>query len=147
MRKKPGRNSTSSPFRKRELSSDAKILVTLINKPQTKKEICQETKMNDRTFYRNISILEEKQKIIKCEDSSYALWNFNPLKKQIENAFIKFQKKPFIGTSSISSEVGIPWREIETVTCKVAKERGLTKGSTDGINTCFYDTSKEEASK
>jgi hypothetical protein len=148
MSKTPGRKPQYSSFRKRQLSSEAKIIIELIkNQPLTKDELCQNTKLNIRTFYRINSFLLE-QKIIKPIDGMYALWNFDPLEKQIENALIKLQKKTaFIGTSMISNEMGIPWPEIETVTCKVAKKLGLTKGTTDGIHTSFYNTSKEKPSK
>jgi DNA invertase Pin-like site-specific DNA recombinase len=66
MIKTPGRKPQSrvpSSSRKNQLSSDAKIIIPLIKEqPQTKEEICKETKISDRTFYRIISLLEEQKK-------------------------------------------------------------------------------------
>ena len=136
MIKTPGRKPQSlnpSSFRKNQLSSDAKIIITLIKKqPQTKEEICKETKIGIRTFYRIISLLEE-QKIVKYEDHTYALWYFNPLEKQIEDAFSKLLiDNPIVHFSHLVNEVGKPWNEIEAVTLKVAKKLGLTRSDDYG---------------
>ena len=131
MNKTPGRKPQSRTLRssrKNQLSSDTKIIVSLIKKqPQTKEEICKETKISDRTFYRIISLLEE-QKIVKCEDHTYALWYFNPLEKQIEDAFSKLLiGDQILHFSHIVNEIGKPWHEIEAATYKIAKKLGLTR--------------------
>jgi DNA-binding transcriptional regulator LsrR (DeoR family) len=136
MIKSPGRKPQSlnpSPSGKNQLSSDAKIIIALIKKqPQTKQEICKETKISDRTFYRIISLLNE-QKIVKIEDHTYALWYFNPLEKQIEDAFSKLLKQnPIVHYSHIVNEVGRPWSEIEASTLKIAKKIGLTQLNSKG---------------
>jgi hydroxymethylpyrimidine pyrophosphatase-like HAD family hydrolase len=136
MIKTPGRKPQSpvpSSFRKNQLSSDAKIIITLIKKqPQTKEEICKETKISDRTFYRIISLLEEK-KIVKCEDHTYALWYFNPLEKQIEDTFSKLLiQNEIVHPDHIVNEIGRPWHEIEVATRKIAKKLGLTPLNNNG---------------
>ena len=136
MIKKPGRppqSRTPPSSRKNQLSSDAKIIITLIkNQPQTKQEICKETKIKSRTFYRNISLLEE-QKIVKCEDHTYALWYFNPLDKQIEDAFSKLLvRNEIVHSSHIVNEIGKPWHKIEAATTKTAKKLGLTRLEDNG---------------
>jgi hypothetical protein len=136
MIKTPGRKNQSivpSSSRKNQLSSDAKIIITLIkNQPQTKEEICKETKINIRTFYRIISLLEE-QKIVKYEDNTYALWYFNPLEKQIEDAFSKLLlRNEIVHHSHIVDKLGRPWNEIEAVTLKVAKKLELTRFESNG---------------
>ena len=127
MIKTPGRKPEDSPFKKRQLSSDAKIIITLIKKqPQTKEEICKETKISDRTFYRIISLLEEQQ-IVKCTDHTYALWYFDPLEERIEAAFSKLLLgNPILHSDHIVSAIMKPWPEIEAVTYKVAEKLGLT---------------------
>jgi hypothetical protein len=136
MIKTPGRKPQSpvpSSSRKNQLSSDAKIIITLLKKqPQTKEEICKETKIGIRTFYRIISLLEE-QKIVKCEDHTYALWYFNPLEKQIEAAFSRLLiGNEIVHFSHLVNEIGRPWNEIEAVTLKVAKKLGLTRSDDYG---------------
>ncbi len=136
MIKTPGRKPqlrNPSSYRKKQLSSDAKIIITLIKKqPQTKEEICKETKINPRTLYRIISLLKE-QKIVKFEDNTYALWYFNPLEKQIEDAFSKLLiGNPIVHFSHLVNELGRPWNEIEAVTLKVAKKLGLTRSEDYG---------------
>jgi hypothetical protein len=139
MIKTPGRKPQSpmpSSTKKKQLSNDAKIISALIKKqPQTKDEICKETKIEERTFYRVISFLEE-QKIVKCEDHFYAMWDFNPLEKQIEVAFFKLQEEfPIVNYNDLIDEIGKPWNEIEAITLKVAKKLGLTRSvESNGIN-------------
>lgn len=145
MNKTPGRKPqlrNPSSYRKNHLSSDTKIIVSLIkNQPQTKEEICKETKISDRTFYRIISLLQE-YKIIKCEDYTYALWYFNPLEKQIEDVFSKYiTEKNILTFDIIVDEIGKPWREIEALTFKVAKKIGLRITELNG-KTAFYKKPK-----
>lgn len=130
-RKPQLRNPSSS--RKNKVSSDAKIIISLIkNQPQTKEEICKETKTRDRTFYRIISLLRE-QKIVKYEDHTYALWYFNPLEKQIEDAFSKLLVgDESLHSSHIANEIGKPWHEIEVATYKIARKLGLTRLEDNG---------------
>jgi hypothetical protein len=139
MIKTPGRKPQSpnpSSSRKNQLSSDAKIIITLIKEqPQTKEEICKETKISPRTFYRIISLLEE-QKIVKCEDHTYALWYFNPLEKQIEAALSKYiTEEKYVTCNIIVDEIGKPWREIEALTLEVAKKKGLRITELNGQTT------------
>lgn len=143
MIKTPGRKPQSlnpSSSRKNQLSSDAKIIITLIKKqPQTKEEICKETKISDRTLHRIISLLEAQQ-IIKCKDHNYALWYFDPLEERIEAAFSELLlENPIVYSVHIVSAIGKPWHEIEAVTYKVAEELGLTITTMDG-ETVFLKT-------
>ena len=133
MSKTPGRKPESSPFRKGQLSSDAKIITTLLKKqPQTKEEICEKTKISDRTFYRIISFLQEQQ-IIKCADRMYALWDFDTLETRIEDALSKLlRENPIVHPDSVVDEIGKPWPEIEALTYKIAKKLELAITTTDG---------------
>ena len=143
MIKTPGRKPQSlnpSSSRKRQLSSDAKIIATLSKKqPQTKEEICEKTKISDRTFYRIISLLEEQQ-IIKRVDRMYALWNFDFLEKTIEDALSKLlRENPVVYPIFVVNEVGKPWPEIQDATYKVVKKLGLTITPMNG-ETVFLKT-------
>jgi hypothetical protein len=140
MSKTPGRKPQYSPYRKKELSSDAKIIVALLRKqPKTKEEICKETETKDKVFYRNVSLLE-KMHIIKSIDHKYALWDFEPVELKIEDAFSKLTKTTaFIGQDRIVNEVGLPWHEIEKLTFKIAKKLGLAISNKEG-KTVFYKT-------
>ena len=127
MSKTPGRPPESSPFKKTQLSSDAKIIIALIKmQPQSKEEICEKTKVSDRTFYRIISLLE-KQKITKSQDHMYSLWNFDFTEKTIQDALTKLtQGTTFATPNQIANEVGKPWPEIQAATYKIAHKLGLT---------------------
>jgi len=136
MEKTPGRPTESSPFRKTQLSSDAKIIAALIKlQPQTKEELCEKTKISERTFYRIMAVLE-KQQVIKCQDRLYSLWDFDFLEKKIEDAFFKFlNENKIIYPDYIVDEVGKPWSEIQAQTYKIAKklELTITKAGNDTI--------------
>lgn len=140
MNKTPGRKPQDSSFRKSQLSSDAKIIIALLKKqPQTKEEICENTGISDRTFYRITSLLE-RQQITKRVDRMYALWNFDFLEKTIEDALSKLTSGPTYATPSlIGNEVGKPWPEIQAITYKIAKKLGLTIAPMDG-QTIFLKT-------
>jgi hypothetical protein len=127
MEKTPGRPIESSPFRKTQLSLDAKIMAALIKlQPQTKEEICAKTEISDRTFYRIIAVLE-KQKIIKCQDRLYSLWDFDFLEKKIEDALSKLIREcAMIYPDYVVNEVGKPWPEIQAATYKIVKKLRLT---------------------
>jgi hypothetical protein len=140
MIKTPGRKPKHSPFKKRQLSSDAKIIITLIKKqPQTKEEICIETEISDRTFYRIISLLEVRQ-IVKRVDHTYALWNFDFIEKTIETAMTKLLgENGYVNSEWLIDEVGKPWQEIQSATLKIAKKLGLTI-TTMNSQTAFLKT-------
>jgi len=127
MNKTPGRKTQISPFKKTQLSSDAKIIAALLKKqPQTKESICKETKISDSSFYRNIPLLE-KTKLIKQIDQIYALWDFDVLEERIEAALSKLIKEnPILHFSHVVNEIGKPWHEIEDATFKIAKKLELT---------------------
>jgi hypothetical protein len=133
MNKAPGRKTQVSPFRKRHLSSDTKIIAALLKKqPKTKESICKETKISDSSFYRNISLLEKTQ-LIKRIDQSFALWDFDVLETRIEAAVSKLiSENPILHYSHIVNEIGKPWREIEDATFKIAKKLELIIMIEDG---------------
>jgi hypothetical protein len=126
IKKTPGRKTQSSAFRKRQLSSDAKIISALLKKqPQTKQEIIENTNISDRTLYRNLPLLEKNQ-IIKRVDQRFALWGFDVLEESIEAAFTKMlMKKSTIPYSFMVNQIGKPWRDIEAASFKIAKKLGL----------------------
>ena len=130
----------SSPNRKTDLSSDAKIIVALIkNQPLTKEELCKAAKISDSSFYRNVPLLEE-EKTIKCVDDMYSLFDYDSLEKKIEDALIKIiREKKIVFPRFVENEIGKPWHEIEAMTYKVAHKIGLTMGETDRGETTFYD--------
>jgi len=133
MKKRPIKKSKSRTNKKRQLSSDAKIIVALLKKhPQTKQELCEKTKISESTFYRNISLLE-KQQIIKCANKTYALSNFDSLEKTVQTTLTKLiaQDNWYIYPHYVADEVGKPWAEIEIVTYKIAKQLGLTITKSD----------------
>jgi hypothetical protein len=79
-----------------------------------------------RTFYRITSLIEE-QKIIKCQDRKYSLWNFDTTEKTIQDALTKLtQGTTFATPNQIANEVGKPWPEIQATTYKIAHKLGLT---------------------
>ena len=140
MSKTPGRKPQNSLYRKRLLSSDAKIIAILMEKqPLTKKELCEETKISESAFYRNFRLLEE-QHIIKNVDGLYSLWNFDTLEKIVKDALSKIiREKKIVYPHFVVNEIGKPWPEIEAVTYKMANKLGLTKGTTTSGETVFLD--------
>jgi len=143
MSKTPGRKPQHSPFKKRQLSSDAKILVTLIkNQPQTKEELFKETKISDSTFHRNISFLKEL-KIIKCVDGMYALFNFDFIEKTIEAAMTRLLgENGYVNNEWLINEVGKSWPEIKAQTYKVAKKLGFDIEEISNNKTTFMKYQK-----
>ena len=128
MSKRRGRKPQSSASIKRQLSSDAKIIVALLNNPrQDKAQLLKSTGIPERTFYRHASFLLENN-IIKITDNMYALWLLDPLEKIIENALIKSTsgEKQYASAIAIANEIGKPWPQIEALTYQVAKKLGLT---------------------
>lgn len=123
----PGRPPTNTK-EKKQLSSEARIIIALMKKqPLTKKEILDETKMGESTFYRYISLFEDHG-IVKYVEQKYILWNFDPVETQIENAFNKLLSQPGIWYTTqnhIVNEIGVPWQKIETQTIKIANKLGL----------------------
>jgi hypothetical protein len=125
---RPGRKQLTQPgfAGKKELSSDAKIIVALVKKqPQNRDELCQNAAVNLKTFYRISSFLQEKG-IIKCINGVYALKEFDFLEKQIEDALIRFTTGNFCTPGLLANEVGRPWPTIQALTYKIAKKLGLT---------------------
>ncbi len=135
----PGRPpEEESSSRKTELSSDAKIILALLKKqPQTRDELCENTGIKDRTFYRMDSFLQDSN-IIKCVDGMYALWNFEFLEKQIEDVFRRFlSERQVVYSTFLVNELGKPWLQIEAATYKVAKKLGL-EILPDGMDKMFF---------
>ena len=82
--KKPGRRPVSmSPYRKTELSPDAKIIVALLKKqPQTRDELIRNAHVSRSGFYENSALLKEKGYMIETEDG-YALWTYVDAEKVV----------------------------------------------------------------
>jgi hypothetical protein len=130
MSKRPGRKPQSSAYKKRQLSSDAKIIKALMkDQPQKRDQLCQSASISDRTFYRIVSLLEEQQ-VIKCTDGMYSLWDFELLEKRVEDALSKLISRcGSVSPVLVVNEIGKPWPEIEAITYKMAKKLGLTIGT------------------
>lgn len=133
-----GGRKPSHTYYKRRLSADAKIIIELLKKqPQTIKEICENAKISEKTFYSIKSLLEEAG-LIKRADGGYALWFYEPLELRIEEALIKLTtpgKSSFSGYTTpeeIADEVGKPWHEIESLTYEIAKKLGLRISTLNG---------------
>ena len=109
MSKTPGRKPNYGSFKKRKLSSDAKIIIALMKKqPQAKADICKQETVNPKTFYRVASFLEEI-KIIKRIDGMDALWNFDYLERKIEDALSKISReKKIVFPDTLVNEIGRP---------------------------------------
>lgn len=142
-----GGRRPSHAYYKRRLGADAKIIIELLKKqPQTIKEICENAKINEKTFY-SIKPLLEEAGVIKRVDGGYALFFYEPLERKIEEALIKLtkpSKSPFSGyatSDEIVDEVGRLWHEIESLTYKVAKKLGLSIIKADG-ETIFVKTAE-----
>jgi hypothetical protein len=125
MSKKPGRKPENRlPRGKQQLSCDARFIYALHKKqPQTKEELCKSADLNIRAFYR-ISNLLKKQNIIKCSDGGwYSFSDFVNEEKQIADALMKALDERWIVSFEImEAKLGRPWREIESLIRKVAKE-------------------------
>lgn len=84
--RKPGRRRKLGVFRKKKLSSDAKVIVELLKKqPQTMEELCKSAGISRATFYRVSQALDDF-KIIKKMGDRHALWNFCELEETVANA-------------------------------------------------------------
>ena len=122
---RPPKPYSPSPYRKKGLSSDARVIIALKKKqPQNRKELCNNAKISKATFYRVRSLLISSD-VIKEVDVGYALRDFNTMETVVEDAFdLLIKKGGVIHTEDIENEVGMSWREIETITRAIAKKRG-----------------------
>jgi hypothetical protein len=136
----PGRKTEAGAFRKRQLSSDAAIILALIKKqPQTKEELCQNTHISDSTFYRISSFLKEHN-AIKSIGGGYALWNFDFIETIVEDALIKIvREKKIVYRDTLVGEVGKPWPQIEAITYEKVKKLGLILSKTQSGEPVFLD--------
>ena len=87
------------------------------------REICESTKISDRTFYRVSSFLQEEG-IIKTINGSYALWNYEETEEKVILAIEKWHDITgrFPTLKEVVNEVGGKWEDIERVAYKT-KER------------------------
>jgi hypothetical protein len=130
MSKRPGRKKELYK-KKDELSSDAKILKALTKKqPQNREELIKNASIfSVPTFYRSTSRLIENE-MIKRVDDMYALTEYNPLKWEIEKAFIKNMRgksgdRP-VYQQDLVDETGQPWPKIESLAYEIAKKLKLS---------------------
>jgi hypothetical protein len=133
--KKAGRGSVNrSPYSKKGLSSDARVIVALLKgpQPQSRDQLCKNAKVSRATFYAIRPVLQNSG-IIKETDSGYALWSFNPLEAAVETAINRLIGKGYlIYAEDLSNEIGMPWSEIEPAVYAVVKKLGLNVRAVDG---------------
>jgi len=108
--RKPGRKHTySSPYRKRKLSSDARIIYALMKKhPQDRIELCKNAGIAESTFY-NVYPLLEGSGIVKETKEGYALWYYNELEEAIVQTIKRWKNIAFRypTITEIVNEVGV----------------------------------------
>lgn len=118
---------------RKELSSDAQIIVSLINKqPQSKEELIRLTKMPESTFYRSCKILL-RFKVIQKIENTYSLAAYIPLTKQIEASLLRLLgKNNSIRAEKLAGDIGKPWEEIEKITYGLFSKLELSSRKEDG---------------
>jgi hypothetical protein len=127
MSKKPGRKPENRLPRGKQLSCDAKFIYALHKKqPQTKEELCKNAQINIRAFYR-VSNFLKKQNIVKCDNGGwYSFSDFVNEEKQIADALMKaLDERWIVSFETMEAKLGRPWREIESLTRKIAKDLGV----------------------
>lgn len=133
--KKAGRGSVNrSPYSKKGLSSDARVIVALLKgpQPQSRDQLCKNAKVSRATFYAIRPVLQNSG-IIKETDKGYALWSFNPLEAAVEDALNRLIRRGYlICAEDLANELGKPWSEIEQAVYAVVKKLGLKMRTVDG---------------
>jgi hypothetical protein len=83
---KPGRKREHGAYSKKNLSADAKIILSLLKKqPQTMEELRKSANISKNTFYR-VSQALDRFKIMKKTGERYALSDFYELEETVANA-------------------------------------------------------------
>jgi hypothetical protein len=94
--KKAGRKRVGiSPYVKKELSSDAKIIVSLLKKqPQNTDELCKSAGVPRSTFYSDRPALENSG-VLKETEKGYALWTYDDREEDVTQATKKWRRIAF----------------------------------------------------
>jgi hypothetical protein len=149
MSKKPGRKKQSSRNRKKQLSSDARIIYALNKEqPLSKAQLLEKAQVLPKTFDWIKPFLLEKQSI-KRVDGMYALKEYDPSEKIIEDVFISdMRARRQTNSESLVNEVGKPWHEIESLAYKIAKKLNLSHDNNPDGSVTFvkiYQPPKDES--
>ena len=126
--KKAGRKKTKQRphFRKKELSSDARVIWCLLKKqPQSKEELNKNANISESTFYYILPILEDLG-IIKETETGFTLWTYEENEDTLIKTVNEWKK---IGLryplpSEISAETGISPEKSEELARKTRDKTG-----------------------
>ena len=125
--RKPGRkHAYSSPYKKRKLSSDARIIYALLKKqPQNKIELCKNAGIAESTFY-TVHPLLEGLGIIKKTEEGYALRNYNELEEAIVQVIKRWKNIAFRypSVTEIADDVGIKPETVKSLVRKTKEKTG-----------------------
>jgi len=94
---------------RRRLSSDARIIIALLNKqPQKLDELCKNAGVHQSTFYRICPLLEARG-IIKKTMEGYALWTYKELEKIAIEAVNRWKSLAFRypTLNEVADEIGV----------------------------------------
>lgn len=117
-----------SPYRKRRLSSDARLIVALLkNQPQNRVSLCKSAGLSKSMFYYILPLLKESR-IIRETKRGYVLWNYSGLDDIVENAFLKLMvetKGYHLTIDDIANRIGVPPDKIEASVYRLVKKYGM----------------------
>ena len=125
--KKPGRRPANKlPYRKKELSPDAKIIIALLKKqPQTRDELIKNAPVSTSVFYENSALLKEKGYITENE-KGYALWTCEDAEGTVVKAINKWRQVAFRDPDviEIANETSISPQDVESLRAKIKDKIG-----------------------
>ena len=125
--KKVGRKSVDcSPYRKKQLSSDAEVIWCLLKKqPQGRDELCKAAHIPKSIFYSVLPILENLG-ILKQTDKGYALWFYNEAEAAVIQTVTQWRKIAFRDPlpSEIADETGMAPEQSAEVARKTKDKTG-----------------------
>ena len=125
--KKAGRKAVDrSLYRKKQLSSDARIIWYLLKKqPQNKNELCKAAHIPKSTFYSVLPILENLG-ILKQTDKGYALWFYDEAEEVVVQTVRQWRKIAFRDPlpSEIADETGMAPEQSAEVARKTRDKTG-----------------------
>jgi len=120
------RNRGTFISHKRKLSSDARLIVALLNKqPQKMNELCKRAGMHSTTFYRLRPLLESKG-IIKETKDGYALWTYSEIEETVVETVNKWKSLAFRYPTiqEIADETSIVSEEVMILAYKTKDKTG-----------------------
>lgn len=112
---------------KKDLGSDAKILVTLIKEqPLKKKDLIKKARIDPSTFSRAEPLLLDT-KAIKIVDNEYCLSNYDEKKEDMNELFLRYEKeyKQTATLEEIANAMGQPPDDIKRDVYAFGKEYGI----------------------